>query len=93
VHRRCGPASGTTARSTLTSSQAPIDSVLTALLNSLGEVRTDVILVLDDYHVIERPEIHDGVGFLIDHLPAHVHAIRRAVELGILPQTGGRSSS
>ena len=69
------PASGTTARSTLTSSQAPIDSVLTALLNALGEVRNDVVLVLDDYHVIERPEIHDAVGFLIDHLPSRVHVI------------------
>ncbi len=69
------PASGSGARATLESGNAPIESVLTALLNALGGVPHDVVLVLDDYHVIERPEIHDGVAFLVDHLPAQVHVI------------------
>src|SRR4029077_11105552 len=69
------PGSGTAARGTLESGNAPIDSVLTALLNALGDVQVDVVLALDDYHVIERPEIHDGVAFLIDHLPEQIHVI------------------
>ena len=34
-----------------------------------GGVPDHVLLVLDDYHVIDRPAIHDGMAFLLDHLP------------------------
>jgi len=60
---------GVGALSLLESSQAPIDAVLTALINDLFAVSDDVILVLDDYHVIEAREVHDGVVFLLEHLP------------------------
>ena len=29
----------------------------------------DVVLVLDDYHVIDAHEIQDGMAFLLEHLP------------------------
>ena len=32
----------------------PIETVVTTLANELGSVGTDVVLVLDDFHVIER---------------------------------------
>jgi LuxR family maltose regulon positive regulatory protein len=66
---------GAGALSLLESSQAPIDAVLTALINDLFAVSEDVILVLDDYHVIEAPEVHDGVVFLLEHLPPRMHLI------------------
>jgi LuxR family maltose regulon positive regulatory protein len=66
---------GVGALSLLESSQAPIDAVLTALINDLFAVSEDVILVLDDYHVIEAPEVHDGVVFLLEHLPPRMHVI------------------
>ena len=47
----------------------PFESVLTALLNDLGAVPNDIVLVLDDYHVIEARDVHDGMAFLLDHLP------------------------
>ena len=31
--------------------------------------------MLDDYHVIEARDIHDGVAFLLDHLPARLHLV------------------
>ena len=31
--------------------------------------------MLDDYHVIEAPAVHDAVAFLLDHLPAEVHLL------------------
>jgi ATP/maltotriose-dependent transcriptional regulator MalT len=46
------PAVGETAMSLLHSSQS-LESVVAALLNDLGELTSDVVLVLDDYHVIE----------------------------------------
>ena len=36
---------------------------------------TDVMLVLDDYHVIDAREIHDGMVFLLDHLPPRLHLV------------------
>src|SRR5437764_14919747 len=70
-----GKGVGVGALSLLESSQAPIDAVLTALINDLFAVSDDVILVLDDYHVIEAPEVHDGVVFLLEHLPPRMHVV------------------
>jgi len=53
----------------------PIESVLTTLLNDLGAITGDIVLVLDDYHVIDAPEVQDGVAFLLDHLPARLHVV------------------
>ena len=53
----------------------PIETVLTALLNDLGTVAGDIVLVLDDYHVIDARDVQDGMAFLLDHLPAGLHVV------------------
>jgi LuxR family transcriptional regulator, maltose regulon positive regulatory protein len=53
----------------------PIETVLTVLLNDLGAVAGDVVLVLDDYHVIDAREVQDGIAFLLDHLPPRLHVV------------------
>ncbi len=53
----------------------PVEAVLTALLNDLGAVAADVVLVLDDYHVIDGREVQEGMAFLLDHLPARLHVV------------------
>ena len=53
----------------------PIESVLMTLLNELAAVEEDIVLILDDYHVIATQAIHDGIGFLLSHLPPQVHLI------------------
>ena len=55
--------------------QPPVDEVLTTLLNDLGAAPTEVVLVLDDYHLIESQEVQAGVAFLLDHLPAQLHLV------------------
>ena len=35
----------------------------------------DVVLVLDDYHVIDAHDIDDGMAFLLEHLPPQVHLV------------------
>ncbi len=57
------------------SGPSPIETVLTTLLNDLAAVDSDIVLVLDDYHVIEAPEVQDGVAFLLDHLPPGLHVV------------------
>jgi len=54
---------------------APIESVLTALINDLARLATRGALILDDYHSIQAPEIHRGVALLLDRLPSHVHLV------------------
>jgi LuxR family maltose regulon positive regulatory protein len=53
----------------------PIQVVLTTLLNDLGAMEVDVVLLLDDYHVIDSPEVQAGMEFLLDHLPPELHLV------------------
>jgi LuxR family maltose regulon positive regulatory protein len=53
----------------------PLEVVLTTLLNELGHGEGEVILVLDDYHVVGSLHIHTQLAFLIDHLPPRVHLV------------------
>ncbi len=66
---------GDGALSLLTPPLPPIETVLTALLNDLHAVADDIVLVLDDYHVIDAPDVHRGMAFLLEHLPAQVHLV------------------
>ena len=34
-----------------------------------------MLLFLDDYHLIDDPAIHEGMTFLLEHLPSQLHAI------------------
>ncbi len=53
----------------------PITTILTALLNDLGSSGEEVVLVLDDYHVIHAPEVHEAMAFLVEHLPRQLHLV------------------
>src|SRR5580704_18021586 len=53
----------------------PIETVLTMLLNDLGAVAGDIVLVLDDYHVVDAREVQDEMAFLLDHLPPGLHVV------------------
>jgi LuxR family maltose regulon positive regulatory protein len=53
----------------------PIETVLTALLNDLSAAAGDIVLVLDDYHVIDARDVQDGMAFLLDHLPPGLHVV------------------
>jgi LuxR family maltose regulon positive regulatory protein len=35
----------------------------------------EVLLVVDDYHVIEAPEVHRSVAFLLDHVPSALRLV------------------
>ena len=53
----------------------PIETVLTALLNDLAAIAGSIVLVLDDYHVIDASDVQDGMAFLLDHLPPALHVM------------------
>ena len=52
------------------------DGLVTALINELARPESrDVVLILDDYHVIDSAPVHESVMFLLDHLPAGLHLV------------------
>jgi len=54
------------------SSDALTPVILPGLLNELATVGSELVLVLDDYHLISNPVCHQSLAFFIDHLPANV---------------------
>jgi ATP/maltotriose-dependent transcriptional regulator MalT len=54
---------------------ASIQTILTPLIDDLGELSDTIILVLDDYHVISNQAIHEGVNFLLGHQPRQLHLV------------------
>src|SRR5580700_6520630 len=74
--RTAAPGVGESALALLQAPQPPpIETVLTALLNDLGALAGDIVLVLDDYHVVDASDVQDGMAFLLDHLSPWLHVV------------------
>ncbi len=74
--KMAAPGVGASALSLLESvAQPPIEAVLATLLNDLDAIPNDVVLVLDDYHVIDARDVQDGMAFLLEHLPPQLHLV------------------
>ena len=63
----------------------PLESTLTALLNDVATIPSDVVLVLDDYHVLDARPVDDALAFLVEHLPPQVHLVIATREDPALP--------
>ncbi len=53
----------------------PAEHVATLLINDLADLPLDMILVLDDYHLIRNSEVHTLLDLLIRHLPPQLHLV------------------
>jgi LuxR family maltose regulon positive regulatory protein len=53
----------------------PVDVALPLLLNEAKTMSDPVLVVLDDYHVLTDPRIHEGVEFLLAYLPPTLRLI------------------
>ncbi len=66
-------------RAALAMLQAPqppaTETILGILLNEAAALSSPLVLILDDYHVIEIVAIHDGLAFLLDHLPDQLRLV------------------
>ncbi len=70
------PGLGAGAQSLLQSSESlPPQTPLSLLINDLQAVSQSVCLVLDDYQFIDNPTIHQGMIFLLEHLPVNVQVV------------------
>lgn len=53
----------------------PIETVLTAVINDIVSMSVKVVLVLDDYHLLDAQQIHKSLNFLIENLPPQLHLV------------------
>jgi LuxR family transcriptional regulator, maltose regulon positive regulatory protein len=75
-----------TAKSLLEAAQPPpLNHLMTLLINDLVGLTGPTVLVLDDFHVIDHPDIHRAMTFLLDHLPPRAHVIIATREEPSLP--------
>ncbi|MFC1996515.1 hypothetical protein ACFLXI_02770 [Chloroflexota bacterium] len=49
--------------------------VLTTLINEIAEYHGDLVLILDDYHMIESKSIGQALNFILEHLPGNMHLV------------------
>jgi LuxR family transcriptional regulator, maltose regulon positive regulatory protein len=53
------------------------EGLVTALINELADRpgEDELLLVLDDYHLIDTQQVHEPLVFLLEHLPPGVHLV------------------
>ena len=69
------PGVGAESLALLQAASPPMDAVVTALLNELGDVSHEVGLVLDDFHLVDSGEVRQGVAALVEQLPPQAHLL------------------
>ncbi len=70
------PSCGADAMAALHSPQPPsAESILTDLINEIDGISKDILLVLDDYHAVDSPQVDDELAFLVEHLPARLRLV------------------
>ncbi len=77
--RKLHPGLGEDAMTLLRLAQSPtpeeLEPILTGLLNEIDAAAADLVLVLDDYHAVDSPAVHQTLQFLLDRLPARLHLV------------------
>jgi LuxR family transcriptional regulator, maltose regulon positive regulatory protein len=59
----------------LQGAQPPPEAIVTTLVNELVQGPEEVVLVLDDYHLVEAPAVHDSLAVLLERLPPQLHLV------------------
>jgi LuxR family transcriptional regulator, maltose regulon positive regulatory protein len=52
-----------------------LEAVVAAVINELAAQSGEILLVLDDYHLIQAAPIHHTLGVLLEHLPASLRLV------------------
>lgn len=57
------------------SQQPAPESMLTALLNEIASLPYELVLVLDDYHLVDTDRVDEVLTFMLEHLPPQLHVV------------------
>ncbi len=70
----------------LQSPQLPsTEAILIPLINEIANIPEGILLVLDDYHLINAQQIHVALSFLLDNIPPQLHLVIATREDPYLP--------
>jgi LuxR family maltose regulon positive regulatory protein len=58
-----------------TSQQLPLENYVYGFINELERIQEPFVLVLEDYHTIENPIIHDIIATLLLQMPEKMHLV------------------
>jgi len=53
----------------------PFQNILDEVINTLAGLEEPAILVLDDYHIIKNPLIHEMLEYFLEHQPRQIHLV------------------
>jgi LuxR family maltose regulon positive regulatory protein len=82
--QKASPAVGSRAFELLSMGAGP-SAVLPTLLNELAATADRIELILDDYHLITNPAVHEQMTFLISRMPANFHLVLATRSDPLLP--------
>lgn len=51
------------------------EPVVISLINDISQLADNLVLVLDDFHVIEADQLQASLGYLLEHQPPNLHLI------------------
>jgi LuxR family transcriptional regulator, maltose regulon positive regulatory protein len=69
-----------------------IDAVVSPLINDLAALSRQLVIVLDDYHLVHAEAVHASVGFLLRYLPRSVQLVIATRADPPLPLAGLRAA-
>ncbi len=61
------------------------ESLLVTLVNEIATFSEDLIIVLDDYHLVDSKAVDENLAFLLEHLPPQMHLVMTTREDPGLP--------
>ncbi len=64
----------------------PWEAGLPSLIDALADLAFDHVLVVDDYHLIEEPLVHESLSFLLRYAPPNTHLVIASRTEPPLPQ-------
>ncbi len=90
--QKASPGVGTRAFELLAMGADPLQVVLPALLNDLAATTGQLVLVLDDYHVVVTESVHEQMAFVIDRMPTNLRLVLASRSDPMLPLARLRAS-
>jgi len=67
------------------------ESIASLLINDLIEIEKDILLVLDDFHLIQNSEIMIFLSYFLEHIPENTHVVISTRSDPLLPLARYRS--
>jgi LuxR family maltose regulon positive regulatory protein len=49
------------------------ETIITTFINEINSDLKESVLILEDYHLVDSPLVHNAIIFLLEHLPLNIH--------------------